>query len=86
MYHQFGIRLCVSPLSKHYTDKYEIGRQVFEGFFGKLLFRIVNYQVRLKISLARSDEHDEKWTRPTSGLTRKYKWVSGFLSPVYICE
>jgi len=24
---------CVSPLSKHYSDLCEIGRQVFEGFF-----------------------------------------------------
>jgi len=30
---------------------------VFKGFFGKLLFR---YLLRLKISLALSDEHDEK--------------------------
>jgi len=42
---------------------------VFKGFFGKLWFR---YLLRLKISLALSDEHDEKLTRPTSVLTRKF--------------
>ena len=47
--------------------------EVFEGFFGKLLFRNNYYLLRLKISLARSDELDEKSTWPTSDLTRKYK-------------
>jgi len=34
--------------------------------------------LRLKISLARLEEHDEKLTRLTSDLTRKYKRGSGF--------
>ena len=51
---------------------------MFEVFFGKLLFRIVNYLLRLKISLARGDEHDEKLTSRTSDLTRKYERASGF--------
>ena len=36
----------------------------------------------LKVSLAKFcsewDEHDEKLARPTSDLTCKYEWVSGF--------
>ena len=36
------------------------------------------YLLRLKISLARSDEHDEKSTCPTSDLSRKYEQASGF--------
>ena len=42
------------------------------------LFRIVNYLLRLKISLARWDEHDEKFTRLTSDLTGQYERASGF--------
>ena len=43
---------------------------MFEGFFGKLLIRIVNYLLRQKISFARWDEHEEKLTRPTSDFLR----------------
>ena len=44
------------------TTQISVKSKVFEGFFGKLLFRIVNKNLlRLKISLARSAEYDEKW-------------------------
>jgi len=52
------------------TKQISAKSEVFEGVFGKLLFRIVNYLLCLKITVARSDEHDEKSTRPTSDLTR----------------
>jgi len=46
----------------HYLNTKQISAKskVFEGFFGKLLFRIVNYLLRLKITVAWSDELDEK--------------------------
>ena len=56
---------------------------MFVGFFGKLLFRIVNYLLRPKISLALWDEHDEKLTRPTLDLTRKYEWIFCGLTGIY---
>jgi len=34
--------------------------------------------LRLKISLAQSDEQNEKFTRPNSDLTRKYERARGF--------
>jgi len=49
------------------TTQISVKSQVFEGFFGKLLFRIVNYLLRLKSSLARWGEHDEKIDLPDLG-------------------
>ena len=59
------------------TTQISVKTQVFEGFFGKLLFRIVNYLLRLKISRVWM-EHDEKLTCPTSDLTRKYEQAHRF--------
>jgi len=39
--------------------------------------------LRLKISHARLDKHDEKWTRPKLDLTRKYERASVFFEAWY---